>query len=305
MSETIERDCMSCEQTFTTTNEENADFCPKCRKVSEIPETVPVKPTEPRKWKTLAGPIQSKKVRKALEDINWEGRTYTELSGVIGGEEHSFSFTQVWGGQRADSIKAAADVAAKFDWTVTRDNYQAIIDECVRQVAELRKNRPVKDTRRTPEQEAERIQRGKELAAKRAAEEAERKAAHEVVMAEQRAKEQALRAASMPPGYKGNLAIGSTGSVRYSEEHDGVEIVFEQKPERNVLATCKRYGFRWSPRSHVWYRKFTPDVWKVACQIAGVDELPAPASQNTDPAGAYVQAQEDAQQDAIAAAIGA
>ena len=27
----IERDCMNCENTFTTSNEENADFCKNCR----------------------------------------------------------------------------------------------------------------------------------------------------------------------------------------------------------------------------------------------------------------------------------
>ena len=31
INETIERDCMNCEETFKTTNQENSDYCQKCR----------------------------------------------------------------------------------------------------------------------------------------------------------------------------------------------------------------------------------------------------------------------------------
>lgn len=31
INETIERDCMRCEKTFTTTNKKNEDFCKNCK----------------------------------------------------------------------------------------------------------------------------------------------------------------------------------------------------------------------------------------------------------------------------------
>jgi hypothetical protein len=286
---------MRCEQTFKVAPEEKADpdFCPECRQ-NPNPGLDKVVPKE-RKWTTVAGPIQSKKVREAIGRISWEGRTFVEVTGVIGGEEHRATFTQIFGGNREDCNAALLAVGDKFQWQVTRSNYQDILAEVDRQLVTLQANRPVNDKRETPEQRAETIRKNRERA--------EKEAAYQV---EQTAKREAERAAAVADSYIASVPSGGNASVRYNREHDGVEIAFPDKPERSVILKCKGQGFRWSPRSHVWYRKFSMHTWQAAHSIAGIPVAVEPSRRGiASVESAYVQAQEDAQQDAIAAAIGA
>lgn len=265
-------------------------------------QAVPVNtPAAPRKWQTQAGPIQSKKVQKAIQSISWEGRTYSETSGVIGGEQSTHSYTMIYGGMREDASAALTTLAEKFNYMVTRENYQAIIDECAAVVAQLAKTRPVTDKRVTPEAKAESDRVWEERNAK---ERAERLARESAYQAEQTAKREATRAQEEAARAAAPVVTGCA-TVRYNREHDGVEIEFPAKPERSVIDACKNRGFRWSMRSKVWYHKFSALAWADACRIAGIDELPAPTSQSSDPAGSMVQAQEDAFQDAECARIGA
>lgn len=103
-------------------------------------------------------------------------------------------------------------------------------------------------------------------------------------------------------------AGGALGTVARNLEHDGVEIRFPNKPSNGVLDALKREGFRWSRFSKVWYKKHSAAAWKAACDIAGVNAESLASTQSpveTDLAGAYVQAQENAFCDAQAAACGA
>lgn len=112
-------------------------------------------------------------------------------------------------------------------------------------------------------------------------------------------------------GYPGEAAAPQVGavegasngnvSVRRNLQHDGVEIQFAAKPSVDTLTQLKGNGFRWSKFSKVWYKRYSESAWRVAHEIAG---LPVTGG-SVDPAGAMVQANEDAGQDAIARAIGA
>lgn len=97
-------------------------------------------------------------------------------------------------------------------------------------------------------------------------------------------------------------AGGALGTVARNLEHDGVEIAFTDKPSDDLRWRLKRAGFRITRRPPwKWYQKFSAAAWSRACELAGVN-IPCPSS---DPAGGYVQAQEDAYFDNQAAAIGA
>lgn len=139
-----------------------------------------------KKWQSTAGPIQTKRVNEAIQALSWEGKTFTELSGVKGGEERSYSFTSPFGGIRQDATDAITALAEKFDYTVTRENYQAIVAAAAEALAVLKQNRPVDDKRRTPEEEGALIDA-------RLKAEKERKAEEEAKAAEVGAKAAELR----------------------------------------------------------------------------------------------------------------
>ena len=79
---------------------------------------------------------------------------------------------------------------------------------------------------------------------------------------------------TVPPVSPATSASGV--SVRYNREHDGVEISFPGKPAPEVLAKCKGYGFRWSMRSKVWYKRYTEMSWIEAHKIAGIQVAATP-----------------------------
>lgn len=47
-------------------------------------------------------------------------------------------------------------------------------------------------------------------------------------------------------------------TVRMNSERNGVEILFNSKPDRSVIDSLKSNGFRWSPRGKLWYAKQSP-----------------------------------------------
>lgn len=63
------------------------------------------------------------------------------------------------------------------------------------------------------------------------------------------------------PG-KGVLSEGKPANVgavtiRRNEEHNGIEVVFPDKPEQDVLYSLKALGFRWSKYQSLWYAKYS------------------------------------------------
>jgi len=57
--------------------------------------------------------------------------------------------------------------------------------------------------------------------------------------------------------------------VRRNRERNGVEVRFAQKPPEHVRAELKANGFRWSRRQGLWYARYSPQTWTLACRIAG------------------------------------
>lgn len=45
--------------------------------------------------------------------------------------------------------------------------------------------------------------------------------------------------------------------VRRNEEHNGIEVVFDSKPNPETIGSIKSLGFRWSPRQKLWYSKYS------------------------------------------------
>jgi hypothetical protein len=108
------------------------------------------------KWQNVsAGPRQVKDLNKALSALNWEGKTFTELSGVAGGTEHRSTMTSPFGTARPEAGALDVAIREKYGYEVTRDNVRAIIADYEAATAEAAKSRPVEDNRRSAEEDAE------------------------------------------------------------------------------------------------------------------------------------------------------
>lgn len=106
---------------------------------------------EKKSWTSSAGPRQTKQVNEALRSLNTRGKTCRELSGIIGGEEHSWSFVNVFGGVSKACAEAWKRLGDKWDWTITRENFKQIIAEA--EAEALAMEIPVIDKRRTAEED--------------------------------------------------------------------------------------------------------------------------------------------------------
>jgi len=88
--------------------------------------------------------------------------------------------------------------------------------------------------------------------------------------------------------------ISNTGvEVRINEAKQGVEIHFPVKPSAQVLAEVKACGFKWGKFNKCWYAKLSELNVTRANKIAGTS-ITINGSENYDPAGAMVDANEDA-----------
>lgn len=123
--------------------------------LAQSPYAAPeVKEAAKRKWLYEAGPRQIKLVIEALNTLAREHNTFTELIGVIGVSEQAYSMCPMFGvSNREDVSKVQKEIAERFDYTVTRKNYQAIVDAVSQAMPALRDARPVNDKRRSPEDE--------------------------------------------------------------------------------------------------------------------------------------------------------
>jgi len=112
---------------------------------------------------------------------------------------------------------------------------------------------------------------------------------------------------------------GTVATVSENKAKGGIELRFPEKPAAAVLDNLKAHGWRWSRFSSCWYKTASDEARAFAQRLAGINgqgqsEKPAsePAAssaggsgESTDPAGAYVQAQEEAYCDNQAAMCGA
>lgn len=113
-----------------------------------------------RQWISKAGPRQTKLVNKALSDLRTEHNQYVELAGVIGASETSYNYYAPFGKtQRPDVTAVQSQIGEEFDYTVTRENFSQIITAVNAALPTLKASRPIDDKRRSPDEEAQRLEK--------------------------------------------------------------------------------------------------------------------------------------------------
>lgn len=106
-----------------------------------------------KKWTSSAGPRQTKEVNTALTKMRQKGQEFVEIRGVIGGEETRSGYWSPCEPTSPECIAAMNEIAEKYDYTVTRENYRDIIADVVAATNKLKPRE--KDCRLTPEKDAE------------------------------------------------------------------------------------------------------------------------------------------------------
>jgi hypothetical protein len=119
----------------------------------------------------IPGPIQLKRVNKAIGGLRWEGDTfYTAHRGFLGDpvdpDDLRFATTSLFIGERGGDGRRRTDDAAdelgeRFGWLVSKKNAKEIVAAFEEATKEAAKSRPIKDERRTREED----QRVKEVVA--------------------------------------------------------------------------------------------------------------------------------------------
>ena len=51
----------------------------------------------------------------------------------------------------------------------------------------------------------------------------------------------------------------ATCKINLNQELNGIELLFDEKPNTDIIASVKANGFRWSPKNKLWYAKNTAD----------------------------------------------
>ena len=118
------------------------------------------------------GPRMANEFKETCNAFSGEARTYTEVTGVVGGEEHRWSYMQMFGAWRQDATAKWAEIGERYGWKATKDNRHEIAGAIAAAIAELKETRPVQDKRRTREEVEAADAARREQDAKRAAEDA-------------------------------------------------------------------------------------------------------------------------------------
>ena len=74
--------------------------------------------------------------------------------------------------------------------------------------------------------------------------------------------------------------------VVLNEEKNGIELSFENKPDRSTLDSIKAQGFRWHNAKKVWYAKQTDDRLTFAKSLGSLSTSPKSNDINLDNLGA-------------------
>ena len=69
--------------------------------------------------------------------------------------------------------------------------------------------------------------------------------------------------------------------INLNNEKNGIEVIFDAKPNKAVIDSLKLNGFKWSPKLKLWYAKQTPERLKFAESLGSVDASPAVAPVNS------------------------
>lgn len=65
--------------------------------------------------------------------------------------------------------------------------------------------------------------------------------------------------------------------INLNEELNGIELLFDEKPSADTIASVKANGFRWSPKNKLWYAKNTADRLTFAQSLGTVTASAAPS----------------------------
>lgn len=72
-------------------------------------------------------------------------------------------------------------------------------------------------------------------------------------------------------------------TLSINNELNGIELVFESKPEKKILEAIKAAGFRWHNLKKLWYAKQTPERMELAQQLSGGEVATGTATTPTAP----------------------
>ena len=111
---------------------------------------------EQLKWRSDAGPIQTKRLSKLINDLFWEARTVDEIGGVKGVNEHRSTMTNVFGDARPEAFELHKKIFEDFNGWIRTDNHALIAQAYTKAIEELKKTRPVEDKTTTEEEISER-----------------------------------------------------------------------------------------------------------------------------------------------------
>lgn len=110
--------------------------------------------TTDNKWKTSAGPVQTKRVLEAARAFTSRARATRVLDGVIGGDEREF-LRHEYGAETPAAAREAMDaIGDKFGWEITRKNCRDVVAAFEAAAAAL--ELPTEDNRISPEEHAQR-----------------------------------------------------------------------------------------------------------------------------------------------------
>lgn len=65
--------------------------------------------------------------------------------------------------------------------------------------------------------------------------------------------------------------------INLNQELNGIELLFDEKPSAETIASVKANGFRWSPKRKLWYAKQTSDRLTFAQNIGTIADVPTAA----------------------------
>ena len=134
-------------------------WAPMAHAEAEV-ELEPLRTTVPPKQPWVAsddlGPVQAKRALSALRALRSEGKTFVELTGVLGSASREWVMTDVFGQVRPEVDLVERELGARFGWQITRANYKQLVEAAAQATEEVKASRPVVDKRITPEQDRER-----------------------------------------------------------------------------------------------------------------------------------------------------
>jgi len=112
-----------------------------------------------KQWTSKAGPRQTQKVHGALKALRWKGKSFVEITGIVGGDEGRTVLTNLFGPAPGDEACQAAQerIGNQFDYEITKENHKAVIEAIEKETAKLELFEV--DKRETPQERTERDQK--------------------------------------------------------------------------------------------------------------------------------------------------